>query len=56
VNGVNVAPFVEAGLNGRFPGRAGRHGRGAGGRRVVLGADTAAPGPGHGHVAGPCRP
>jgi DinB superfamily len=25
VNGVNVAPFVDAELNGRFPGRAGRH-------------------------------
>ena len=27
VNGVDVIPFVEAELNRRFPGHAGRHGR-----------------------------
>ena len=33
-------------------GDARRHGRRLGGRRVVVRADAAAPGPGHGHVAG----
>ena len=33
-------------------GHAGRHGRRLGSRRVVVRADAAAPGPGHGHVAG----
>ena len=33
-------------------GDAGRHGRRLGGRRVVVRADAAAPGPRHGHVAG----
>ena len=33
-------------------GDAGRHGRHLGGRRVVVRADAAAPGPGHGQVAG----
>jgi hypothetical protein len=29
VNGVDVIPFVEAGLNRRFPGRGARHCRGS---------------------------
>ena len=37
-------------------GDAGRHGRRLGGRRVVVRADAAAPGPGHGRVAGPGDP
>ena len=37
-------------------GDAGGHGRHLGGRRVVVRADAAASGPGHGHVAGPCDP
>ena len=83
VNGVDVIPLVEAELNRRFAGRAGRraadpdglrgpgraradvgghpragggdagrHGRCFGRRGVVVRDDAAAPGHGHGHVAG----
>ena len=37
-------------------GDAGRHGRRVGGRRVVVRADAAAPGPRHGHLAAPRDP
>jgi hypothetical protein len=38
VNGVNVAPFVDAELNARFPGRAGRHAEDPDGLRAAWAA------------------